>query len=220
MAVVDDNRYKSNSYKSKAEAEKREVQKVVKGQTRVHKKTTWEKIKESYFGQDVDNLGEHIVVDLLIPWSKDFADILVTSIKDMVLYGEVRESSSRPRSGRSGSYVAYDGYSRRSRRETTSARRARFDFSYIEFDTLDDIDDVIDEMRDIFNVYNEVTVAQYYQSADPDGIKISPTDNNWGWVDIRAFTMADTKKIRSRNPETGDIETKWILELPRPKPLD
>lgn len=220
MAVVDENRYKSNSYKSKAEAEKREVQKVVKGQTRVHQKTTGEKIKESFFGEDIDNVGDYLLFDVLIPSAKELFDTFLTNAKDIILFGEVRDAPSRGRRSGRGGYVAYDGYSRRSRRETSSARRARFDFSYIEFDTLDDIDDVIEEMRDIFTVYNEITVAQYYQSADPDGIRISPTDNNWGWIDIRAFTLADTRKVRSRNPETGEMEVKWVLDLPRPKPLD
>ena len=75
-------------------------------------------------------------------------------------------------------------------------------------------------MRDIFTVYNEITVAQFYQSADPDGIRVSPTDSNWGWLDIRAFTTADIRKVRRRNPDTGEMEFKWLLDLPRPKPLD
>ena len=126
------------------------------------------------------------------------------------------------RSRRSGSYVEYDGYSR-SRRNTASARRSRFDFSYIEFDTLDDIDDVVEEMKNVWALCptpKEITVAQFYQSADPDGIVISPTDNNWGWLDIRAFTTADRHRVRSKNPTTGEIESKWILDLPKPKPLD
>ena len=220
MAVVDETRYKSNSYKSKAEAEKREVQKVVKGPTRVHQKTTGEKIRESFFGEDIDNIGDYLIFDVLIPSAKELFDTFLTNAKDIILFGEVRENPSRGRRGSRGGYVAYDGYSRRGRRDTASARRARFDFSYIEFDSPDDIDDVIEEMRDIFTVYNEITVAQYYQSADPDGIRISPTDNNWGWIDIRAFTTADIRKIRSRNPDTGEVEVRWVLDLPRPKPLD
>ena len=217
MAVVDETRYKSNSYKSKAEAEKREVQKVVKGQTRVHQKTTAEKLKESWRGEfDI----ERLFTDVFIPSLKELFDICLTNAKDMALYGEVRDPAGRGRTGRTGAYVSYDGYGRKSRRDTASARRARFDFSYIEFESPDDIDDVIEEMRDIFTVYNEITVAQYYQSADPDGIRISPTDNNWGWIDIRAFTMADIRKVRSRNPDTGEVEVRWVLDLPRPKPLD
>ena len=220
MAVVDENRYKSNSYKSKAEAEKKEVQKVIKGNARVHQKTTGEKLKESFFGENVGNLGDYLLLEVLVPLGRDMIDAVFTSAKDLILYGETRDAPSRRSGRRGGTYVSYDGYSRRSRRDTESARRARFDFSYIEFDSTDDIDDVIEEMRDIWTVYNEITVAQFYQSADPDGIRISPTDSNWGWIDIRAFTTADIRKTRRRNPETGEIETKWLLDLPRPKPLD
>ena len=127
MAVVDDSRYKSNSYKSKAEAEKREVQKVVKGQTRVHQKTTGEKIKESFFGENIENVGDYLLLDVLVPAAKELFDTFLTNAKDIILYGEVRETGSRRSSRRSGTYVAYDGYSRRSRRDTESARRARFD---------------------------------------------------------------------------------------------
>lgn len=228
MAVVDENRYKSNSYKSKAEAEKREVKKVIKGSSRVHQKTTGEKFKESFFGEDIGNLGDYLLFEVLVPLGRDLVDALFTSAKDLILYGETRETSSKGRSGgrRGGTYVSYDGYSRRSRRDSVAAKRARFDFSYIDFDTLDDIDDVIEEMRDIWSVYNEITVAQFYAAAAPfdpetgEGIRISPTDSNWGWLDIRAFTTADRRKVRSRNPETGDMEVKWILDVPRPKPLD
>ena len=220
MAVVDESRYKSNSYKSKAEAEKKEVQKVIKGNARVHQKTTGEKIKESFFGEGIDNVGDYLIFDVLIPSAKELFDTFLTNAKDIILYGEVRDTPSKRTGRRGGTYVAYDGYSRRSRRDTESARRARFDFSYIEFDSPDDIDDVIEEMRDIWTVYNEITVAQFYQSADPDGIRVSPTDSNWGWIDIRAFTTADIRKVRRRNPDNGEIETKWLLDLPRPKPLD
>ena len=220
MAVVDENRYKSNSYKSKAEAEKREAQKVVKGQTRVHQKTTAEKLKESFFGEDIGNVGDYLIFDVLIPASKQLFDTFLTNAKDIILYGETRETSGRGRSGRSGAYIDYGGYGRRSRRDSSASRRARFDFSYIDFDTLDDIDDVIEEMRDIYSVYNEITVAQFYQSADPEGIRISPTDNNWGWIDIRAFTLADRRRVRVKNPDTGEMEIRWVLDLPRPKPLE
>ena len=95
MAVVDEQRYRSNSHKSRAEAEKMEVQKVVKGQTRVHKKTTFEKIKDRYYGDNVDNMGEELLFNLVIPWTRDLVDILLTNVKDMVLYGEIRSWCKR-----------------------------------------------------------------------------------------------------------------------------
>ena len=210
MAVVDETRYKPNSYRSKAEQEQKEVTKVVKGNVRRHEKTTGEKLKEAWLG-DLD--FETIIYDVFIPSVKELFDICLTNTKDMLLYGEVRDSGVRRNNGRGG-YVAYDGYSRRNprRRDRDSARRARFDFSDIEFDDLDDIDDVIREMKDIWTVYNEISVAQFYQSV---GVEVRPTDNNWGWLDIRAFTNADAHKVRS-----SDGRIAWVLDLPRPKPLD
>lgn len=221
MAVVDETRYKSNSYKARAaEEEKKEVQKVVKGSVRRHEKTTGEKIKESFFGENVDNIGDYLLFDILIPSAKEIFDTFITSAKDIILYGEVREQSTRNRGGR-GSYVSYDGYSRggnnRRRKDREISRRARFDFTDIEFDDLDDIDEVIAELKDIWSVYNEISVAQFYQAS---GYPVSPVDSNWGWLDIRAFTTADAYKVKSRNPDTDELETKWVLDLPKPKPLD
>lgn len=221
MAVVDENRYKSNSYKSRAaEEEKKEIQKVVKGNVRKHEKTTGEKIRESFFGENVDNIGDYLIFDVLLPSAKEILDTFVTSAKDIILYGEVREQSSRSRGGR-GSYVSYDGYSRggsiRRKKDREISRRARFDFTDIEFDDLDDIDEVIRELKDVWSVYNEIQVAHFYQAA---GYEVSPIDYKWGWLDVRAFTTADAYKVKSRNPDTGEIEVKWVLDLPKPKPLD
>lgn len=212
MAVVDETRYKPNSYRSKAEQEKKEVNKVIKGNVKRHEKTTGEKIKESIFGDNVDNVGEYLVLDLLIPSAKELASNFLTNAINIILFGEAAEPVNR-RSGRGG-YVAYDGYSRRKprQRDRDGARRARFDFSDIEFDDLDDIDEVVQEMKDIWTVYNEISVAQFYQAV---GVEVRPTDYNWGWIDIRAFTTADAHKVRS-----SDGTIAWVLELPKPKPLD
>ena len=202
MAVVDESRYKSNSYKSRAEAEnKKEIQKVVKGTVRKHEKTTSEKLKDSFFNE--------LLYEVLIPSAKEILDTVIISTKDIILYGEVRDSSSRGRGGR-GSYVSYDGYSRsntRRKKDREIARRARFDFTDIEFDSLDEIDAVINELKDAWTVYNEISVADFYQAS---GYAVSPVDHNWGWLDIRAFTTADTYKVKNG----------WVLDLPKPKPLD
>ena len=211
MAEVNNEKYASNSYKSKAEREK-QVEKVVKGNARVHQKTRWEKIKDS-FGGGVDM--ESLITDVAVPALKDLASDLVVKGVNMVLFGD--SGPSRGRSGR-GSYISYDSYSRsRSRdRDRDAARRARFDFSDIEFDDPTDIDDVIDELVDAWDVYREVTVAQFYTSA---GIRPSSTDNNWGWTNVRDITDAriTTKRIREDN---GSYTTRYILNLPKPRPLN
>ena len=221
MAIVDETRYKSNSHRSRMEEEQREIQKVTKGSVRRHEKTTLEKFKEQAFGNYSGNLLEDFVFDVLVPSGKELFDIALTNAKDMFLYGEIRtDSRNRNRRG-GGTYVSYDGISRKSRqRDREYARRARFDFSDIEFDDLDDIDDVIKELEDVWALCphpKEISVAQFYQAA---GVEVRPTDNNWGWIDIRVFTNADPYKVRTRNPRTGEVEEKWVLNLPKPKPLD
>ena len=212
MAEINNEKYASNSYKSKAE---KEVQKVVKGNAKVHQKTRWEKAKFAWFGDGATNLGD-VIPDLIIPAIKDLAHDVVINTVDTILFGEVR-GSSRSRSSGRGSYVSYDSYSRRSRdRDRDAARRARFDFSDIEFDDPTDIDDVIDELVDAWDVYREVTVAQFYTSA---GIRPSSTDNNWGWTNIRDITDARVSSIRVKE-ENGEVVTKWILNLPKPRPLN
>lgn len=93
MAVVDESRYKSNSYRSRAEEEnKKEVQKVVKGTVRKHEKTTGEKLKDSFFNE--------LLYEVLIPSAKEILDTVIISTKDIILYGEVRDSGGRNRGGR------------------------------------------------------------------------------------------------------------------------
>ena len=76
MAVVDESRYKSNSYKSRVEEEnKKEVQKVVKGTVRKHEKTTAEKIKDTYFNE--------LLYEVLIPSAKEILDTVIISTKDI-----------------------------------------------------------------------------------------------------------------------------------------
>ena len=203
MAEVNDTKYASNSYKAKAEREK-QVEKVIKGNARVHQKTKWEKVKDS-FGGGID--VESLITDVAIPALKDLTRYLVINGVNMFLFGD--SGPSRSRSGR-GSYVSYDSFSRSRGRERDreAARRARFDFSDIEFDDPSDIDDVIDELVDAWDVYREVTVAQFYTSA---GIRPSSTDNDWGWTKIRDITDARiySKKVkedlRKWNEQFGGI---------------
>ena len=211
MAEINNEKYASNSYKAKAEREK-QVEKVIKGNARIHQKTRWEKIKEQLGGGNFD--GESLINDVAVPALKDLASDIVIKGVNMILFGDT--GPSRSRSGR-GSYVSYDSYSRRTRdRDRDAARRARFDFSDIEFDDPTDIDDVIDELIDAWDVYREVTVAQFYTSA---GIRPSSTDNNWGWTNIRDITDAKITSRRVRD-ENGTYSVKYILNLPKPRPLN
>lgn len=203
MAEVNPEKYKSNSYRSKAEAEEKKAnEKVIKGSAKIHQKTTGEKLKETLFGEGVDNVGDYVVFDVIIPTLKE---MVVNSVSDginMLLFGETKRSGrSSSRNSRSG-YVQYESYSRN--RDRDSGRRAQFDFSDIEFETRADAIDVLDAIEDTISMYDVASVSDLYEFA---GITPRPTDNNYGWTSVNTAEI-----LMKRNGN-------YILSMPRPKPL-
>lgn len=203
MAEVNPEKYKSNSYRSKAEAEEKKAnEKVIKGSAKIHQKTTGEKLKETLFGEGVDNVGDYVVFDVIIPTLKE---MVVNSVSDginMLLFGETKRSGrSSNRNSRSG-YVQYESYSRN--RDRDSGRRAQFDFSDIEFETRADAIDVLDAIEDTISMYDVASVSDLYEFA---GITPRPTDNNYGWTSVNTAEI-----LMKRNGN-------YILSMPRPKPL-
>ena len=199
MAVVDDNMYKPNSYKARAEAEEKKIEKGIKGSAVKHKKTVGEKLKDIFIGEDVDNVGEYIVFDVVAPAIKEMISEAISSGVNMMLFGDAgrgrRSSSNRDR-------VSYTDYARTRNREI--ARRARFDFTDIEFEDMGDAADALDMLEDTIIKYGAARVSDFYSFA---GVTGSPTDNDWGWTNI-----GSARPVRLRN---GNC----ILDLPRPKPL-
>lgn len=203
MAEVNPEKYKSNSYRSKAEAEEKKAnEKVIKGSAKIHQKTTGEKLKETLFGEGVDNVGDYVIFDVIIPTLKE---MVVNSVSDginMLLFGETKRSGrSSSRNSRSG-YVQYESYSRN--RDRDSGRRAQFDFSDIEFETRADAIDVLDAIEDTISMYDVASVSDLYEFA---GITPRPTDNNYGWTSVNTAEI-----LMKRNGN-------YILSMPRPKPL-
>lgn len=202
MAEVNPEKYKSNSYRSKAEAEEKKAnEKVIKGSAKIHQKTTGEKLKETLFGEGVDNVGDYVIFDVIIPTLKE---MVVNSVSDginMLLFGETKRGRSSSRNSRSG-YVQYESYSRN--RDRDSGRRAQFDFSDIEFETRADAIDVLDAIEDTISMYDVASVSDLYEFA---GITPRPTDNNYGWTSVNTAEI-----LMKRNGS-------YILSMPRPKPL-
>lgn len=65
-------------------------------------------------------------------------------------------------------------------------------------------EEVIDRMFDLVSQYEMVTVADLY---DLVGLANNYTDEKWGWTDIRG---AGVSRIKGG----------YLLDLPRPEPLD
>ena len=208
MTAIDDSKYKPNSYKSKAEAEKERepLSPVVQNNGSVHKETAEEKIITA-----LRNIGSYFVHQVLVPSLIDMAREGLHSATDMLLPGGTRGRSR----GRSRN-TQYDQISERRRNATYDmskpARRREFDFSTVDLYSLADAERVVQGVLDNIDIYNRVRVADFYSLA---GVSSSSTDNNWGWErqDIPAIENAQIYSYRV------DGETRFWIDMPRPRPL-
>ena len=78
------------------------------------------------------------------------------------------------------------------------------DFNEIILGTRVEAEEVIDRLFDLLSKYDNASVADLYELV---GITANFTDEKWGWTDLRGASVA---KVRNG----------YLLDLPRPEPLD
>jgi len=130
---------------------------------------------------------------------------------ERVLFDGGRSANRRGRGRRpgGGSYVSYDRYSSRDRRDDSRSlsRRARatHNFDEIILDKRVEAEEVINQLFEIVSKYEQASVADLYNLV---GISGQFTDENYGWTDLRGAGV--TRLTRGG----------YLLDLPRPEPLD
>lgn len=194
--------YKANSHKSKAEAEKKEKEKitpVVKGNKK--KQSVTRKLADNFVSDDVHNVKSYVIMDVLIPAAKKAISDIVTNGIDMILYGE----SGRTKKRSSSDYISYNRYSSRDRDRDYDRGRTRSGYSYddIVLDTRSEAMDVLARMDEIIDTYGQVSVADMYDLVD---VSSNYTDNKYGWTNLR-----DAEPVRVRDG--------YIIKLPKAKPI-
>lgn len=203
--------YPSNSQKSKEEPSEekdpKKVEKVISGRVVRRKKPVGRKFSEVFFGGTAKDVWSFVVADVLIPAAKDMISDSFSQGIDRMLYGD------RAPGGRSKSKMAgYVNYSRPAARRTyedprpamTRKGRATHNFDEIILDSRGEAEEVIDRLFDLTSRYEVATVADLYELV---GISGSYTDDKWGWMDLRG---ASVSRVRSG----------YLLDLPRPEPID
>lgn len=214
--------FPSNSRKSrepKPEAKvpepERRAEKVIEGEVQRRKKPIGRRLSETFFSGDGRGVMSYIMLDVLLPAAKDtIADVVSQGIERM-LFGEARSVSRRTgaRSSGASGYVSYNRYSSQppgARREDPRATqlspraRATHDFDEIILATRAEAEEVIDRLFGLVSKYEAATVGDLY---DLLGISSKFTDDRWGWTDIRG---AGVTRVRNG----------YLLDLPRPEPLD
>lgn len=207
---MEENEFPSNS-RRKAPGEQKKVERVVEGEVVRRKKTLGKRFSEHFFGSNARGVFGFVALDVLVPAAKDAITDAVSQGVERLIFGEARSTSRRTGRRPGESYINYNRYSssRRDhrdepRQQLSRKARASHDFDEIILPTRVEADEVIDRLFDLVSKYETATVADLY---DLVGISGNYTDDKWGWTDIRG---AGVTRVRNG----------YLLDLPRPEPLD
>jgi hypothetical protein len=195
--------------KVEGEQEKKEkhIEKVAQGKRK--KKPAAKKVGEAIIGEDMSEVKSYLIWDVLIPAVKDtIADLVKKGIDAMLFGGTQAPRNVHREGGRSrASYSDYYDRNKRGRddrRLRRPSRRAIHSFDDILFEDRFSAENVLSCMEDITMDYGMVSVADFYELA---GEEAQYTDNKYGWGDVR-----DAEVVRTRDG--------WIIDLPKPEPID
>lgn len=185
--------------------EEKSVEQITTGTVRTRKQPVARRVGETFLGGDARTVGQHIVLDVLLPATKNLISDMVTEGINRLLFGD-----NAPRGGSRRSYTSYGSYytgsaARRdgSQRQMSSRARRMHDFEELVFDSRLEAESVLERMRDIIEQYDMASVADLYSLA---GVSSNYVDNNWGW---RNLAQARTRQVREG----------FLLELPRAEEL-
>lgn len=211
------NEFPSNAHKSKDKTakprEEKKVERIVQSEVVRRKKPLGRKLSDTFVSGDARSVWAFVAVDVLIPAAKDMIADAVSQGVERMIYGEARSTSRRHGRRPNEPYTNYNRYSspyrrpdpREERRPQLSRRaRANHDFDEIILPTRAEADEVLDRLFDLVSKYESATVADLY---DLVGVSGNYTDDKWGWVDLRG---AGITRVRHG----------YLLDLPRPEPLD
>lgn len=212
--------YPANSRAAKQQAAKqpeaKKVEKVVTGTVVQRKRSLGRRFHDTFAGGDSRNVGQYIVMEVLVPATKDMIHDVITSYVERMLFPDSAPSRrTRSSVGRSGStsrvnYGTSSSIRRdprdddRRRPSVSSSSRARHDIGDIILEKRVEAEEVLDRMHERLREYGQVSVADLYDMCDVTSVF---TDNKWGWDNLDG--------ARARYTRDG-----YLLELPRPIDLD
>jgi hypothetical protein len=200
--------------RTKAAPKEKKIEKVVTGSVVQRKRSLGKRFHDTFIGSDSRSVGQYIVMDVLVPATKDMIHDVITSYVERMLFPDSRPVVRR-RASSSGGGVGRINYSSSSsirrdpreeerRRHVSSGSRSRHDFGEIVLEKRVEAEEVIDRMAAQIEEYGQVSVADLYDMVD---VTSAFTDNKWGWYDLEG--------ARVRYVRNG-----YLLDLPRPVDFD
>lgn len=204
--------YGANSQKSKAPApaeEPRVVGPVISGTAVERKEPLRKKFLQAYAGDSAQSVGQYLVMDVIVPGTKNIIADLVTQGIHRLLYGGVRPPQGGVRSNVGGSYRGYfnggNGNNQPQQQSTPVVRQAQQPqgFGEIILQTRPDAELVIDSLRELIDQYGNAKVANLYSLVGMTG---NFTNQSYGWTNL---SRAGVIPIREG----------YLLDLPQPEVL-
>ena len=188
--------YQSNSHKSKETPAKKVEKPVVTG-ARTKKKSELRKLADIFIPEDVESVRSYILLDVIVPLIKKG----ITSIVDVLLYGEARSDTKKGSASRV-SYRSY--YENRDRDDRGRGIAPKLTDVNIIVDSRAEAESIISGLEQIIDVYGFASVADMCDLAD---LEHNFTDNKYGWTSVK------TAKIIPRRDG-------WEIEMPKRMPID
>lgn len=204
----------SNSHKTQREAEVKKkaeeprgpVDKIIEGKVVTRKPSRLKRVARSFVADDVQNIGDYLLIDVVVPAVKNLIRDLVVGGTDRALYGRSRPTRNGIGGGAPTSFkTRYDKMSDGSepRRMLSREARARHDFGEIILDDRAEAIGVIEALIARVDQYGVASVSDLY---DFVGVSGSYADRSHGWRDL---STADVRQYRGG----------WLLDLPQPEPI-
>ncbi|QFG08726.1 hypothetical protein PBI_INGRID_51 [Arthrobacter phage Ingrid] len=181
------------------------AEKVISGVVIERKPGLGSKIRDTFMGVSAREVGQHVVMDVILPQLKGMAVDAGTQAIERLILGESRRttSSSSSSSGRvrGSNYVAYNRYSGGSMGSESEPVNFRSnEVREVIVETRGDAQNVLDELFRHIDRYNAVSVAYYYELV---GITGKFTDHQWGWTNLNASGVSHVREG-------------YRIELPKP----
>lgn len=190
--------YQGNSDKSKeaqkAPAEKKIEKVQLSGKVVARKKPIGTRLKEIFFGGEVDSAAKYIAAEVLIPAFRNVIVDATTKGIERMVYGD--SGYSRPRSPEYRPRVTYNTPVNRGPArghlpdQPSRPQRSRHDDTEIIFGSRSDAELVLERLQDITDQYVVASIADLNEIV---GLPTSPIDNKWGWDSVRFAEVRQTR---------------------------
>lgn len=195
MATVNMDNLKpnSNSYKQMERNKREKLDPVIKKEAVVStKKPFGQRLKDTFIGEDVQDIKQYILMDVIIPGVKR----TILSTLRMMFFGEPEDDHyyEKDSTRRTNYRAMYKGSSYNSRSTSRRERDRQYDDEKVDYRNIvlrsrKDAENIIDEMRERIRRYGSVSVADLFDLINVTG---KYTDNNWGWTNERDIGIRQT----------------------------